>query len=64
MTEEHHMNDVREAKIADLVEAMERSEAEITAGTTVPSALIHSDLCDALDRIEARLKGRRRPEKG
>jgi hypothetical protein len=58
------MNDARTAKLADLVEAMERSEAEIAAGSTVPSALIHSDLREALDRVEARLRSRRRPEKG
>jgi hypothetical protein len=58
------MSDVRQPELAELVEAMERSEAEIAAGRTVPSALIHCDLRDALDRTEARLKSRSHPEKG
>jgi hypothetical protein len=43
---------------AEWIEALERSQAELAAGKTVPAEVVHKMLRESAARIEARLKVR------
>jgi hypothetical protein len=44
---------------AELLAALARSDADLTAGRIAPASVVHEDLRAALERIEAR-RGQRR----
>ena len=38
---------------AELLASLDRSEADLAAGRIVPASVVHAELRDAIDRIEA-----------